>query len=272
MRKSLFLVSTLILCGLLSSCGGASDTLTVTVSNVSFKMVHVKAGTFTMGCTPEQATFPRGDWEVEDDYDRAAYERVHQVSLTSDYYIGETEVTQELYEAVMGVNPSGFANGAKYPVETVSYNDAMAFCQKLSEMTGRTFTLPSEAQWDYAARGGHKASAEQTVFSGSDNLDEVGWYMDNADETTHEVATRKPNALGVYDMTGNVWEWCRDFWCDNFGSDPVTDPEGPSDGTKHVDRGGSWNKVASHCRLSFRYGLNPDYKANNLGFRVVCLP
>ena len=255
---------------LLVSCGGAKEKFTVTVGDVSFDMVRVKAGTFTMGCTAEQAAFPQGDWEIEGKYDRAAFERVHQVSLTSDYYIGETEVTQELYEAVMGVNPSGFANGAKYPVETVSYNDAMAFCQKLSEMTGHTFTLPTEAQWEYAARGGHKAPAEPTVFAGSANLDEVGWYMGNAEETTHEVATLKTNALGLYDMTGNVWEWCRDWWNDDFGSEAVTDPEGPSEGTKHVDRGGSWNKVASHCRLSFRYGLDPEYKAYNLGFRVVC--
>lgn len=270
MRKSLFLVSTLFLCGLLSSCGGASDTLTVTVSNVSFKMVHVKAGTFTMGCTDEQAAFPRGEWEVEDNYDRTAFERVHEVTISQDFFIGETEVTQALYEAVMGENPSGFANGGSYPVETVSFNDAMEFCRRLSEMTGRTFTLPTEAQWEYAARGGHKAPAEPTVFAGSANLYEVGWYMGNAEETTHEVATLKPNALGLYDMTGNVWEWCRDWWYDDFGSDPVTDPEGPSEGTKHVDRGGSWNKVASHCRLSFRYGLDPEYKAYNLGFRVVC--
>lgn len=270
--KAKYLCISLLSALLLFSCGSASDTLTVTVSNVPFKMVHVKAGTFTMGCTPEQAAFPRGDWEVEDDYDRAAYERVHQVTLTSDYYIGETEVTQELYRAVMGNNPSGFPNGANYPVETVSYNDAMAFCQKLSEITGRTFTLPTEAQWEYAARGGHKAIGQQTVFSGSDNLDEVGWYMDNADETTHEVATRNPNALGVYDMTGNVWEWCRDFWTGDLGGLDDTDPEGPPDGAKHVDRGGSWNKVPSHCRLSFRYGLNPDYRAYNLGFRIVCLP
>lgn len=269
--KAKYLCISLLSALLLFSCGGASDTLTVTVSNVSFKMVHVKAGTFTMGCTPEQATFPRGDWEVEDDYDRAAFERVHKVTITNDYFIGETEVTQALYEAVMGRNPSGFANGGLLPVETVSYYDAMEFCRRLSELTGRTFTLPTEAQWEYAARGGHKASAEQTVFAGSATLDEVGWYMDNADATTHEVATLKPNALGIYDMTGNVWEWCRDWWSEDFGSDPLADPEGPSDGMKHVDRGGSWNKVPSHCRLSFRYGLNPDYKANNLGFRVVCV-
>lgn len=256
---------------LLVSCGGAKEKFTVTVGDVSFDMVRVKAGTFTMGCTAEQAAFPQGDWEIEGRYDRAAFERVHEVTISKDFFIGETEVTQALYEAVMGENPSGFANGGLLPVETVSYNDAMEFCRRLSEMTGRTFTLPTEAQWEYAARGGHKAPAEPTVFAGSANLDEVGWYMGNAEEATHEVATLKPNALGLYDMTGNVWEWCRDWWNDDFGSDPVTDPEGPSEGTKHVDRGGSWNKVASHCRLSFRYGLNPDYKANNLGFRVVCV-
>lgn len=255
---------------LLVSCGGKKEMLTVKVDDVSFDMVRVKAGIFTMGCTAEQAAFPQGDWEIEGKYDRAAFERVHEVTIAKDYFIGETEVTQQLYEAVMGENPSGFANGGRYPVETVSYNDAMEFCRRLSEMTGRTFTLPTEAQWEYAARGGHKAPAEQTVFAGSANLDEVGWYMDNAEERTHEVATLKPNALGVYDMTGNVWEWCRDWWSEDFGSESVTDPEGPTEGTKHVDRGGSWNKVASHCRLSFRYGLDLEYKAYNLGFRVVC--
>ena len=192
-------------------------------------------------------------------------------SLTLSRYMYSSSLNSKL-PLSLSMLSSGFSNGGKYPVETVSYNDAMAFCQKLSEMTGRTFTLPTEAQWEYAARGGHKASRQQTVFSGSDNLDEVAWYLDNAEESTHEVATLQPNALGLYDMTGNVWEWCRDFWSDDFGSDAVTDPEGPSEGMKHVDRGGSWNKVPSHCRLSFRYGLNPDYKAYNLGFRVVCLP
>ena len=236
------------------------NTLTLTVDEESFTMVKVEPGVFMMGAL-------EGDTNALEDEEKP----VHQVTLTGTYYIGQTEVTQELYTAVMGSNPSNFTEGNNLPVEKVSYNDALEFCRQLSSLTGKHFTLPTEAQWEYAARGGHKTHSTPTLFAGSEDINAVGWYKDNSDSTTHTVAKKAPNALGLYDMTGNVFEWCLD-WYGSYTSDAATDPQGPADGSERVSRGGSWNYPASYCRTSIRACSAPDVTYYMLGFRVVMLP
>lgn len=234
----------------------ANQNFTETVNGVSFTMVYVEGGTFTMGCTSEQGS------DCFDDEKPA-----HSVTL-SGYYIAETEVTQGLWQAVMGDNPSRFKNGNDYPVEQVSWQDAMAFCSRLSELTGRTYTLPTEAQWEYAARGGNKSRGYK--YAGSDYLENVGWFMDNSGSTTHPVKRKSSNELGIYDMSGNVWEWCKD-WNGSYSSNSQTNPTGPSSGSNRVKRGGSWNNNAQNCRVANRNNNTPTNRNNNIGFRVVLL-
>ena len=230
-------------------------TLTFTVGGVTFEMIKVEAGTFTMGCTSEQGS---------DCYDDE--EPFHRVTISQDYYIGKFEVTQELYEAVMGTNPS-IRKAFDRPVENVSCNDAHEFCAELSRMTGRRFTLPTEAEWEYAARGGTKSYGYK--YSGSNSISEVAWYGNStANGQTHSVGTKSPNELGIYDMSGNVWEWCLD-WYGNYSSASQTDPMGPGSGSLRVLRGGGWRNGARYCRVANRYGDTPDYRSIYYGFRVV---
>ncbi len=233
--------------------GGQSQTFTV--NGVSFKMISVKGGTFTMGGTYEQGG------ETYDDE-----KPTHSVTL-SDYCIGETEVTQALWTAVMGSNPSGF-KGDNLPVESVSWYDVEEFLTKLNQKTGRFFRLPTEAEWEYAARGGNKSQSYK--YSGSNNLDFVAWYG-NANGHTHDVKSKQPNELGIYDMSGNVWEWCAD-WYGNYSNYSQTNPTGPSSGSGRVLRGGSWNYGARDCRVSNRLNFSPDYRNSNRGFRLVLVP
>ena len=235
------------------------ETMTLKVGDAEFTMSRVDAGTFTIGPVA-------GDKDVTPEEKPA-----HKVDLTGNYYIGQTEVTQELYKAVMGTNPSNFTGMKNLPVEQVSYNDAMEFCKRLSEMTGKTFTLPTEAQWEYAARGGQKAPEQPEIYAGSNNINDVTWYEENSNGKTHPVATKAPNALGIYDMTGNVFEWCLDWYGSYKGGD-VTNPNGPEKGKDRVLRGGSWRGEAKNCRISYRYNYGPDHNRFNLGFRVVMLP
>ena len=229
-------------------------TLTFTVGNVSFEMVKVEAGSFIMGCTSEQG----GDC----DSDESPY---HRVTISNDYYIGKFEVTQELYEAVMGINPSNWKTFDR-PVEMVSWNDAMEFCAELSRMTGRRFTLPTEAEWEYAARGGKKTT--NAKYSGSSSVATVAWYDGNSGSQTHPVGKLRPNELGIYDMSGNVWEWCLD-WYGSYGSASQTDPMGPGSGSDRVFRGGSWYCGAGCCRVSDRGNNSPGNRDIIYGFRVV---
>ena len=217
-----------------------------TVNGVSFKMIAVKGGTFQMG---------------SDD----GYNAVHQVTL-SDYYIGETEVTQELWNAVMGSNPSYFYGNMQRPVETVSWNDCQTFISRLNELTGETFRLPTEAQWEYAARGGYKSKGY--TYSGSNAIDDVAWHWYNSDRTTHPVKTKAPNELGIYDMSGNVWEWCSD-WYGDYSSAAQTDPTGPATGSYRVIRGGSWDDYAASCRVANRDGSTPTNSGSYLGLRLA---
>ena len=233
-----------------------SSNETFTVNGVSFTMIKVEGGTFSMGATSEQGSDADSDEKP-----------VHSVTL-SDYYIGETEVTQELWEAVMGSNPS-YSKGSKKPVENVSWNDCKEFITKLNRLTGKNFRLPTEAEWEYAARGGKKSKGYK--YSGSNTIGNVAWYGDNSGSTTHNVKTKTPNELGIYDMSGNVWEWCED-WYGNYSSGSQTNPKGSSSGSIRVLRGGGWSGYATSCRVSDRSGSSPGGRDSNLGFRVVCLP
>jgi len=227
---------------------------TFTVNGVSFNMVRVKGGTFMMGATPEQES---DAWDDE--------KPAHQVTL-STYSIGETEVTQELWQAVMGSNPSNF-KGSNLPVENVSWDDCQTFIQKLNQLTGRRFRLPTEAEWEYAARGGSKSRGYK--YSGSNSIDEVAWYTKTTkDKGTKSVKTKKSNELGLYDMSGNVWEWCQD-WKGSYSSNSQTNPTGPASGSRRVHRGGSWSRGAGFCRSSDRRDYSPSLRGHYLGLRLA---
>ena len=219
---------------------------------ISIEMVRVEAGTFTMGATPEME-YP---WNDE--------KPTHQVILTNDYYIGKYEVTQALWQAVMGKNPSKF-KGDNLPVENVSWDDCQEFISKLNSVTGKAFRLPTEAEWEYAARGGKKSRGYQ--YSGSNNISDVAWYTDNSGSKTHAVGSKQENELGIYDMSGNVWEWCQD-WYGTYSSSSQVNPTGAASGSRRVFRGGSWRITAWYCRSSCRDILTPDYRYA-LGLRLV---
>ncbi|MBO4307029.1 MAG: formylglycine-generating enzyme family protein [Bacteroidales bacterium] len=230
------------------------DVVTINVGDVSFDMIRVEPGNFVMGCTEEQGDDCYGD---ETPY--------HRVIMSESYYIGKFEVTQELFEAVMGYNPSNW-KAYDRPVENVTWNEAKDFCTRLSRMTGRSFTLPTEAEWEYAARGGHKATT--TKYSGSANINTVAWYDGNSDERTHPVGRLSPNELGIYDMSGNVYEWCLDYYGE-YSSVTQRDPQGLSSGTQRVYRGGSWHFTYRGCRVAYRNGGDPDNRDSQGGFRIV---
>ena len=226
--------------------------MTFEANGVSFTMIPVEGGTFTMGATSEM-TEPYL-WEKP----------THQVTLSS-YYIGETEVTQALWQAVMGSNPSEF-KGDNLPVEMVSWHDCQTFISRLNSLTGKRFRLPTEAEWEFAARGGNQSS--RTQYSGSSCIDDVAWYEGNSGGKTHPVKTKQPNELGLYDMTGNVDEWCQD-WYDSYSSDAQTDPTGASSGDHRVCRGGSLRSFPWGCRSSYR-GINaPGESYDCIGLRLV---
>ncbi|WP_302428050.1 formylglycine-generating enzyme family protein [uncultured Prevotella sp.] len=231
-----------------------SDNISIPVKDgISIDMVRVEAGTFTMGATPEMEEPCGGE------------KPTHQVTLTNDYYIGKYEVTQALWQAVMGSNPSAY-KGESLPVERVSWNDCQVFISKLNRITGKTFRLPTEAEWEYAARGGKKGSGHQ--YSGSSNLSYVAWYEDNSGSKTHAVGSKQANELGIYDMTGNVYEWCQD-WYDNYSSSSQVNPTGANSGVFRMFRGGGWFDIARCCRLSYRRSLLPDERCATLGLRLV---
>ena len=227
----------------------------ITVNGVTFTMISVEGGTFTMGATPEQ---------VSDAYDDE--KPAHQVTL-NDFYIGKYEVTQELWTAVMGNNPSTYS-GTNLPVESVTWSDCQTFISKLNELTGKTFRLPTEAEWEYAARGGNKSKGYK--YSGSNTLSDVAWYSGNSSKP-QKVGTKAPNELGIYDMSGNIWEWCSD-WYGNYESSAQTNPTGPATGTARMIRGGGWDDVAKFCRVSLRTCMPPAFSYYGFGFRLVLVP
>ena len=230
------------------SSGGSNKTFTA--NGVSFTMVYVQGGTFTMGATSD----------------------AHSVTLSS-YYMGETEVTQALWEAVMGSLPSDISSssydlrGPQRPVCYVSWDDCQTFLSRLNSLTGQQFHLPTEAQWEYAARGGTKSRGYK--YSGSNDVGSVAWYTSNTnDKGSHDVKTKQANELGLYDMSGNVWEWCQD-WYGSYSSGSQTNPTGASSGSHRVGRGGSWFIYARYCRVSYRNESTPSLRDNCLGLRLA---
>ena len=271
----------------LAGYGNDSKFTAIDIDNVDIfdslsydEMMKVEGGTFTMGATAEQGS----------DYDSDELP-THQVTL-SDYYIGKYEVTQQLWEYVMsysgtcadgssmsayasdvwlGSDPSSsYGVGDYYPAYYVSYYDIVdIFLPRLNKITGRTYRLPTEAEWEFAARGGKQSKGYK--YSGSDNIGVVAWYTGNSGGKTHQVGTKEPNELGIYDMSGNVWEWCGD-WYGSYSSSAQTNPTGPSSGSRRVLRGGGWFNDARFCPVSDRYNYNPSYRDGNYGFRVVLVP
>ena len=232
----------------------SDNTLTIPVKNgINIEMVKVEAGSFNMGATPEM----KSPYEVE--------KPVHRVTLTNNYYIGKYEVTQALWQAVMGSNPSHF-KGDALPVEQVSWKDCQKFITKLNRLTGKNFRLPTEAEWEYAARGGNKSRGYR--YSGSNTIDDVAWYENDALSQTHPVGTKQPNELEIYDMTGNVMEWCQD-WYGSYSSSPQVNPTGAASGSYRVVRGGGWSDSARDCRTSDRDFISPGGRSSDLGLRLV---
>lgn len=257
-------------------------------TDTGIEMAFVQGGTFTMGCTYEQGS---DCFDSENPY--------HQVTV-SDFYIGKYEVTVKQFSAFIeatnystdadknggsyiwnssewkltsGVNwrcdAQGIARNVSeynHPVIHVSWNDAVAYCNWLSSMTGKTYRLPTEAEWEYAARGGKQGNGYK--YSGSNTIGNVAWYSENSGSSTHTVGTNQANELGVFDMSGNVWEWCSD-WYGSYSSSSQTNPAGPSTGSYRVLRGGSWFNGARFCRVSFRDYYSPVYRGNDCGFRLV---
>ena len=286
------------------------NAMTITVKGVSFKMIRVQGDTFTMGATEEQGS------------DACDNEKPVKKVTLSTYYIGETEVTQELWQAVMGSNPSYFkpkkiiasrysydafvedakrlnakkpgsikiptqqewdaamvttSGSLKRPVEQVSWDDCQEFIRRLNQLTGKKFRLPTEAEWEFAARGGTKSRGYK--YSGGTDIGTVAWYWENAgtkgesspDYGTHVVKTKQPNELGLYDMSGNVYEWCQD-WYRKYSGGAQTNPQGPSTGFSRVNRGGGWNYSARSCRTSIRFSLSPSRRGYGIGLRLVLVP
>ncbi|MDI9400357.1 MAG: formylglycine-generating enzyme family protein [Limisphaerales bacterium] len=243
-------------------------------AGVTLELLYIAPGTFMMG-------------SPEDERGREDSEKQYEVTLTKGYYLGKYTVTQEQWEALSGSNPSKW-KAATLPVERVSWADAMEFCQKLTEVersagrisTNWEYSLPTEAQWEYACRGGTMTAlnngknldcSDKDCRGESANLAEVAWYDKNGERKTHPVGLKKPNNFGLYDMHGNVWEWCFD-WYAEYPDGPAIDPQGPDKGTAHVRRGGSWGYYAKGCRSAARASYSPNYRLESLGFRLALVP
>ena len=216
------------------------------------KFVKVDGGTFTMG---DNSITYFGQKEAEE----------HEVEIRT-FYIQTTELTQELWEATMGSNPSEDKSSKDNPVTNVSWNVCQDFIQKLNEVTEKEYRLPTEAEWEFAAKGGNLSKGYK--YAGSDNLGEVAWYAENSNKKIHPVAKKKTNELGLYDMSGNVWEWCQDWYC-GYIVEPMINPKGPDTGETKIIRGGSWYFLPAHCLLARRYYGNPSEKGNRGGFRIA---
>jgi formylglycine-generating enzyme required for sulfatase activity len=235
-------------------------------NSLGMKFVLIQPGKFMMGSKLSPT-------EIEDKYGGEAKwysdeTPQHEVTITKPYYIQTTEVTQGQWKAVMGFNPSGLKTcGENCPAEKVSWHDVEEFIKRLNQKEGTdTYRLPTEAEWEYACRAG---SVTEFCFGDEKNkLDYYAWHNYNSDDWTHHVYRKRPNAWGLYDMHGNVWEWCQD-WYSDYPSEPAIDPIGPNSGSHRVSRGGSWRSAAMFCRSPHRYGVDPNYRRPTRGFRLV---
>ena len=244
----------------LTACSLYADSYlsSLTKNSIGMEFAYVAPGSFEMGSNSG------GSDEKP----------VYKVTITKPYLMAKYEVTQSEYKKIMGNNPSKFS-GSSNPVEKVSWNDAVRFCSTLTARehsngnlkSGYAYRLPTEAQWEYAARGGNKSKGY--TYSGSDSIGSVAWYDDNSGDKTHSVGQKSSNELGLYDMSGNVWEWCSD-WKDSYPSGSVVNPQGPDSGSSRVRRGGSWrNGFVWICSSAFRSSFSPGVRHFNLGFRLV---
>ena len=241
---------------------------TETAFGIKMKMVYVEGGTFVMGCTSDQG----GECDSDESPNRE--------TTVSSFYIGMIEITQGQWEMVMGTSihqqktradaVSLYGIGPDYPMYYVNWEEAKEFCARLSHQTGRTYRLPTEAEWEYAARGGKKTDAAK--YSGGWTLDHVAWYVDNSNRSTHMCGTKRPNALGIFDMSGNVCEWCEDWYSGQYLQYDKNSPKGASAGSSRVNRGGCWSGNGGSCRVANRSGSIPGSRSGSLGFRVVLVP
>lgn len=226
-------------------------------NDTEMEMVFVQGGTFKMGCAAKKGN---DCWVIE--------KPAHRVTLSS-FYIGKYEVTQAQWRAVMGNNPSFFSGCDSCPVENISWNLVQQFIAQLNKQTNKLYRLPTEAEWEYAAGGGNKR--RRYLFAGSNNIDDVSWYKDNSNSRTHRVGEKKPNKLGIYDMSGNVWEFCSDFY-GPYSRNRQNNPQGLPTGRYRVLRGGSWLFRARNCRCYNRILIAPEHSDINSGFRLALVP
>ena len=255
MTRFITLLFSLVLCLSLYTQNNYEES----VSGVNIKMIYVEGGTFTMGCTSEQG-----------DDCRENEKPAHKVSL-SGFYIGKYPVTNQEFEAVMGSSPSRIKGCPDCPVENVNWFEAQEFIEKLNEITGKKYRLPTEAEWEYSARGGVSATInnrQSYKYSGSNNIDEVAWYQSSKESRINPVGLKKPNKPGIYDMSGNVWEWCSD-WYGEYTPKPKTNPTGVERSRFKVLRGGSWIVTENNCRVSARHRYFPNTKTYDFGFRIA---
>lgn len=264
MKKPLAVLALLLLGIFVVSCNRkgeithqAGTRKVLTVDGIEYAFRWCSPGEFTMGA-------PKSEWP-----DRPSYwtydETPHKVKITRGFWLLETEVTQAMWQSVMGENPSKF-KGYWNPVDCVSWDDSQEFCKKLSQKLGQKIQLPTEAQWEYACRAGTSGP-----YAGT--LDEMAWYSSNSGSATHVVGQKKPNAWGLYDMHGNVWEWCSDYWDENYYSkSPTSDPENTTSSSYRVLRGGGWIFSAEYCRSALRDRHDPGFRGDDLGLRVLLVP
>jgi len=230
-----------------------ADVIPAVIQQLIDNMVTVEGGTFIMGGTAEQEAEP-SDYEFP----------LHEVTVAS-FLLGKYEVTQEEWEAVMGENPARY-KGARHPVEQVSYMDCRRFIRKLNKLTGMKFRLPTEAEWEYAARGGNKSLGYK--YAGSNEIKQVAWVQEDSKKGTHDVGLKQPNELGLYDMSGNVWEWCSDLF-GGYSKEAQKNPKGAYSSAFYAFRGGSWVNEPWYCRVSTRNANQPRIRSVNLGLRLA---
>jgi len=267
--RVMLMTVTLVFAMCLSNFESAKAQAPKTITNtIGMKLVLIPKGTFQMGSPIEEEG-------------RGIDEEQHQVTISKDYYLGVTEVTQGQYEKVMGTNPSHFqtrvirkSDSSMYPVESVSWDDAVEFCKRLSDLpeetkAGRVYRLPTEAEREYACRAGSKTA--YSFGASAKSLGNYAWFGENSNFQTHPVSEKKPNAWGLYDMHGNVWEWCSD-WYGDYPKGAANDPTGPREASIRVRRGGSWDFEAAHCRSALRDWYDPSYRRSDLGFRLALSP